>query len=130
MFLELAPEWSMDLDRGPDWLFIRLRPPSGPAGLAGAAEVPLAEKILQQLQQSFCHRLVLELDAVPLLKSWMVSELVHLHKRIVTQGGTLRLCSVSPASEAVLRACRLLDHFPVFDNRYDAVMGCKPRKPR
>jgi hypothetical protein len=22
MLLELAPEWSMELDRGPDWIFI------------------------------------------------------------------------------------------------------------
>ena len=27
MLLELAPEWTMEIDRGPDWLFIRLQPP-------------------------------------------------------------------------------------------------------
>ena len=140
MLLELAPEWSMELDRGPDWIFLRLRPPPGsspspPAPLpraarGGAAEFPLAEKIFQQLEQSFCYRLVLELNDVSLLRSWMIGELVRLHKRIVTRGGTLRLCGLSAVSEEALHACRLLDHFPAFENRHDAVMGCNPRKPR
>ena len=30
MLLELAPEWTMELDRGPDWLFIKLQPPRAP----------------------------------------------------------------------------------------------------
>ena len=126
MLVELAPEWTMDLDRGPDWLFIRLRPPRQ----EGAAEIPLAEMIWKQLEQSFCYRLVLELDDVQLLRSWMVGELVRLHKRITTQGGTLRLCGLSAANEEALRSCRLLDHFPAFDNRHDAVMGHQPRRPR
>ena len=130
MLLELAPEWTMELDRGPDWLFIRLRPPSGNVRGSGAAEVPLAEKIFQHLEQAFCYRLVLEMDDVRLLRSWMVGELVRLHKRVVTHGGTLRLCGLTPASEAALQACRLFDHFPAFENRHDAVMGCNPRKPR
>ena len=126
MLLELAPEWSMELDRGPDWIFIRLRPPRG----KNAAEFPIAEKIYQQLEQAFCHRLVLELDEVPILRSWLVGELVRLHKRIAAHNGTLRLCGLSAPSEAALKACRLLDHFPAFENRHDAVMGCNPRKPR
>ena len=130
MLLELAPEWSMQLDRGPDWIFIRLRPPPVRAGRDIAAEFPLAERIIQQLEQSFCNRLVLELNDVSLLRSWMIGELVRLHKRLVTRGGTLRLCGLSAASEEALAACRLFDHFPAFENRHDAVMGCNPRKPR
>jgi len=130
MLLELAPEWSMELDRGPDWIFIRLRPPPVRAGRDIAAEFPLAEKIFQQLEQSFCYRLVLELNDVSLLRSWMIGELVRLHKRLVTRGGTLRLCGLSATSEEALHACRLFDHFPAFENRHDAVMGCNPRKPR
>ncbi len=126
MLLDLASEWSMELDRGPDWIFIRLRPPSD----KNAAEFPIAAKIHQQLEQAFCHRLVLELDAVPHLRSWMIGELVRLHKRITTQGGTLRLCGLSATSEEALAACRLFDHFPSYANRHDAVMGCNPRKPR
>src|SRR6266567_841751 len=43
MLLELVPEWTMDIDRGPDWLFVRLSPPRhGDTG-----EIPLAEMIWQ-----------------------------------------------------------------------------------
>ena len=63
MLLEVAPEWSVDIDRGPDWLFIRLRPPRhGDTG-----EISLAEMIWEKLDQSFCHRVVLEFDEVTFL---------------------------------------------------------------
>jgi anti-anti-sigma factor len=126
MLLELAPEWTMEIDRGPDWLFIRLRPPQhGDTG-----EIALAQMIWQTLEQSFCHRVVLELDDVGFLRSWMVGELVRLHKRVTSQGGMVRLCGVSDASKAVLRICRLDDRFPAYRNRTDAVMGYRPPRPR
>ncbi len=141
MLLELAPEWAVEIDRGPDWLFIRLQPPTGghsasfdSASFDSAArdhgEFPLAELIWQRLEQSFCHRVVLELDSVPHLRSWMVGELVKLHKRLVSTGGMMRLCGLSPTNQEVLRACRLADRFPAYRNRTDAVMGHRPQQPR
>ena len=126
MLLELAPEWTMDVDRGPDWLFIRLNPPHG----GDTCEVQLAEMVWQTLQQSFCNRVVLEMDDVGYLRSWMVGELVKLHKRVTSQGGMLRLAGVSHEAETVLRICRLADRFPVYRNRTDAVMGHQPALPR
>ena len=126
MLLELAPEWTMDIDRGPDWLFIRLSPPRhGDTG-----EIALAEMIWQKLEQSFCHRVVLELDEVGYLRSWMIGELVRLHKRVTSQGGMLRLSGISEEAESVLRICRLTDCFPAYRNRTDAVMGYRPPQPR
>jgi len=122
MLLELAPEWSMELDRGPDWLFVKLQPPRG----GDTGEIPLAEMIWQKLQQSFCHRVVLELDEVGYLRSWMIGELVRLHKRVTSSGGMVRLSGVSPEADTVLRICRLSDRFPAYRNRTDAVMGYRP----
>ena len=122
MLLELAPEWTMDIDRGPDWLFIRLSPPRhGDTG-----EIHLAEMIWRKLEQCFCYRAVLEMNDVGMLRSWMVGELVRLHKRVTTQGGMLRLSGLSHANEDVLRISRLNDRFPSYRNRTDAVMGCRP----
>src|SRR5687767_3381052 len=126
MLLELAPQWKMDLDRGPDWLFVRLRPPIQ----GDCEEIPLAEMISKKLDPSFCNRLVLELDNVKLLRSWMIDELLRLHKRLENQGGTLRLCGLSKVNEEALRACQLLNHFPPYANRHDAVMGQRPQQPR
>jgi anti-anti-sigma factor len=126
MLLELAPEWAVEIDRGPDWLFIRLRPPAGP----DAGEVPLAEMIWQRLEQSFCHRVVLELDDVRMLRSWMIGELIKLHKRLTATGGMMRLCGLSETNQDALRACRLDGRFPAYRNRTDAVMGHRPPQPR
>lgn len=126
MLLELAPEWAVEIDRGPDWLFIRLRPPPGP----DCGEVPLAEMIWQRLEQSFCHRVVLEFDDVAWLRSWTIGELVKLHKRLAASGGMMRLCGLSPANQEVLRACRLSERFPAYRNRTEALMGHRPMQPR
>ncbi len=125
MLLELASEWSLEIDRGPDWLFVRLSPPGGDHG-----EAPLAEQVWKKLEQCFCYRVVLELDNVDYLRSWMIGELVRLHKRVVTHGGMLRLCGVSKNAETVLRICQLSDRFPAYRNRNDAVMGYRPQQPR
>jgi anti-sigma B factor antagonist len=126
MLLELAPEWTTEIDRGPDWMFIRLRPPhQGDTG-----EIALAEMIWQKLEQSFCHRVVLELDEVGYLRSWMIGQLVRLHKRVTASGGMLRLCGLSKEAETVMRICRLADRFPAYRNRTDAVMGYRPPQPR
>src|SRR5213075_628074 len=113
MLLELAPEWSMDIDRGPDWLFIRLQPPNNQnAAHGGRGEAPLAEMVWKKLEQCFCYRVVLELDNIEHLRSWMIGELVRLHKRVTTHGGMLRLCGVSREAETVLQISRLSDRFP------------------
>jgi len=126
MLLELAPEWTMDIDRGPDWLFVRPRPPHS----GDTKEIALAEMIWQTLDQSFCHRVVLELDDVSYLRSWMIGEIVRLHKRVTSHGGMLRLSGLSHDAETVLRICRLTDRLPAYRNRTDAVMGYRPPQPR
>jgi anti-anti-sigma factor len=126
MLVEVAPQWSLEIDRGPDWLFIRLHPPRQ----GDASEVPLAEMIWERLEQAFCHRVVLELDEVVFLRSWLVGELVRLHKRLATHDGMMRLCGLSPANQDVLRTCRLEDRFPAYGNRTDAIMGHRPPQPR
>jgi len=125
MLLELAPEWSLEIDRGPDWLFIRPLPPNHRDG-----EAPLAEMVWKKLEQCFCYRVVLELDGIDYLRSWMIGELVRLHKRVTTHGGMLRLCGVSKNAETVLRICQLGDRFPAYRTRTDAVMGHRPQQPR
>lgn len=126
MLLDTTLQWSLEIDRGPDWMFVRPLPPrQGDTG-----EVPLAEEIWHKMEQSFCHRVVLELDAVLFLRSWLVGELVRLHKRVTSQGGMLRVCGLSAANQDVLRCCRLEENFPAYRNRTDAVMGHRPPQPR
>lgn len=123
--LEIAPGWQMDVDRGPDWLFIRLHAPRGSNG-----EPPLAEALWETISQHFIYRVVLEVNELDLLYSHLVGQLVLLHKRLSTHEGVLRLAGLSDANQHVLQACRLDGRFPQYQNRTDAVHGFRPAQPR
>ncbi len=124
--IDVESSWQFDVDRGPDWLFVKVRCTSDQFD----DETPLAEHVWNLLQQHFTYRVVLELDQAPVLYSWLVGQLVLLHKRVHTHGGILRLCGVSDSNQSVLQACRLGDRFPQYANRQEAVYGFRPGKPR
>ncbi len=124
--LALAPGWELAVERGPDWLFVKVANPDG-----DASEAPeLADCIWSLLQQHLTHRLVLELEEIDVLRSNLVGQLVKLHRRIAEQGGVMRLCGLSAHNRRVLRTCRLEDRLPVYEHRMDAVLCRPPSKPR
>jgi len=123
---ELEYGWSVDIDRGPDWIFVRLCPP--PDVLAETP--PLAEELWEVLSRNLSHRLVLEMDDVTLLRSELIGQLVLLHKRVHTAGGVMRLSGVSERNQQVLEMARLGDRFPQYPTRHDAVLGFRPSQPR
>ena len=124
---EIAEGWHIDVERGPDCVFVRLHP----ARTGGIDDFTLAEKIWSVLQQSFTYRVVLEMDCVKALQSYLIAQLVLLSKRIHSHGGMLRLCGLSAANQEVLHMCRLDGCLPAYTNRGDAVMGKqRPLQPR
>ncbi|MEM8943556.1 MAG: STAS domain-containing protein [Planctomycetota bacterium] len=108
------------VDRGPDWLFVRLRPEY--QQLDG-----IADRIWQLMNQQFVHRLVLEMDEVEFLPSQLMGQLVMLHKRVLQQDGALRLCGLTEQCAEALHLCRLDQALPHFDCREDAVNGVSMR---
>jgi hypothetical protein len=125
--IQLAPGWELDVDRGPDWLFVRVRCPDLPMDDLP----PLADAIWRLMTQHFCYRLVLELNEVRLLHSRLLGQLVLLHKRLANhEGGMLRVCGLSPQNRSVLEMSRLERRFPNYENREQAVMGHRPAQPR
>ena len=124
--LTIAPGWTMDVDRGPDWLFVKVHPPHGdPFEMP-----PLAESVWQLLEQHLTYRVVLELDEVALLHSYLLGQLVLLSKRVHNHDGILRLCGLSPENQDVLETCRLNVGLPNYSDRGNAVMGQRPGQPR
>jgi anti-anti-sigma factor len=122
-----ASNWDFEVERGPDWLFVR------PRRLRASSDEspPFAEQVWALLEQHFTHRLVLELGEIKYLDSYLVGQLVWLYKRIHTHDGIMRLCELSAANEEVLHACRLDGHFPQYRTREEAVMcQSQPRQPR
>jgi anti-anti-sigma factor len=118
--------WRYEVERGPDWVFVRLRPDED--GLLDQGS--LADQLWSVLEQNFVYRLVLELDQVPIMQSYLIAQLVLLAKRIHSHGGLLRLCGLSPANQEVIRLCRLDGCLPSYVNRGHAVMGQRPSQPR
>lgn len=118
--------WEVEVDRGPDCLFVRLIGLDN--GFHGASD--LAQMIWDLLEQHFAHRLVLEMDQVPILKSELLGQLVLLHKRVHANGGMMRLCGLSQANREVLRITGISARLPHYEDRESAVMGFLPGKPR
>ena len=92
--------------------------------------MPVAESIWSIVEQYRVYRVVLELDQVNLLHSYLIGQFVLLYKRLHSHDGVLRLCGLSPNNESALHTCRLDSCFPNFAHRGDAVMGHRPTLPR
>jgi anti-anti-sigma regulatory factor len=109
----------LNVDRGPNWLFVRLRAKNKPL-----AEVPqIAEKLWSISSRHFIYRLVLELEELDELRSSLMSQLVILQERLAQCGGALRICGLSPECEETLQSCHLDSALPNHASRTEAVMG-------
>ncbi len=117
--IEVANGWRLTVDEGPEWLFFRLSNVDGDA----AAEPPLAAKVWGHAQNRGHNRLVFELDQATLLTSFLVGQLVLLHKRAEIEGGVFRVCDFSEYACMTLSRMRMSDRFPNYRNREDAVLG-------
>ncbi|MDZ7618928.1 MAG: STAS domain-containing protein [Patescibacteria group bacterium] len=124
--LAIAPGWELAVERGPDWLLVRiLKAPEA------RDAPPLADELWEQLCRHFTYRLVLELNQIVLLDSYLIGQLVQLYKRICEHDGVMRVCGLSAYNRRVLHTCNLADHFPEYQDREEAVMGVRrPRQPR
>ncbi len=107
-----------DVERGPDWLLVRLRN----LDLTAPNAPSLADHLWSLLQQHFTYRLVLELDDVQ-VNSHMIGQLLQLYRRIEEHDGVLRLCGLSPGSRQVLHAAHLDDRLLPYEDRQEAVLG-------
>jgi hypothetical protein len=109
----------MSVDRGPNWLFVKLRNnQQGPR----KATPKIADKLWSISSRHFIYRLVVELDEVEQLPASWVDELTELQQRLAECGGALRLCGMSPkCEETVTSQCEgsLFNHA----TRTEAVMG-------
>ncbi len=123
----IAPGWELEVERGPDWLLVRVKQSD-----EERAETPPLEGVLWDLlQQHFTYRLVLELDQVDLLNSYLIGQLVALYKRIREHDGVMRLCGLSPYNRRVLHTCRLDERFLPYQDRREAVLGRGgPQRPK
>ncbi len=125
--LAIAAGYEFDVDRGPDWLWIRIR--SVDAGSSPVAS--LAEQLVELVEKHFIYRVVLELHRVPELSSALIGELVQLDRHILKHDGVLRVCGLSPEGRTMLEMCGLDDLCLAYETREEAILGrCALRVPR
>ena len=123
---DIAAGWSLNVERGPGWIFIALHSPPG----CDAQGVPLAEQMWSVLENCMTYRVVVDMERVPLLRSYLIGQLVMLHKRVTTHEGIMRLAGMSDDNQTALAACRLDSRFPQYRTRDEAVHGYHPKQPR
>ncbi len=125
--LAIAPGWELDVQRGPDWLLVKVKGPKE----STLETPPLADALWSLLERHFTYRLVLELDQVDVMGSCLIGQLIKLYKRIREHDGVMRLCGLSSCNVDVLRTCNLDERFLPYQDREEAVMGCyRPDHPR
>jgi anti-anti-sigma factor len=114
-------DWGVDVDRGPDWLFVRLRP--------GADEPnDVADQLWKLADRHFVYRLVLEMDELKAIPSRLMGQLVTLQKRVLQRQGALRLCGLSDHCAEAIHFCRLDQALPNYESREDAMLGQRRQK--
>lgn len=119
------------LERGPDWLFVRLAPGADGRGRHGH---DLGTSLWELARDHGTRRLVVELDALDDVDDDLLDGLAMLGRILERESGVLRLCGAS-ASIARHESCGPAGHLPHFSCRSEAVRAgsweCAcPSKPR
>jgi MFS superfamily sulfate permease-like transporter len=116
-----VPQWDVAVERGPDWLFVRIESP-----VTGGEEGPdghLAERIWATIREHHAHRVVLELDRVQAIDDEIVGAIADIGDRVRDDGGLIRVCGLSQPNLSKLRSSGPAAKVPHFDSRTAAVVG-------
>jgi hypothetical protein len=112
-------ELEMDVERGPNWLLVKLHP----GAVAGIPAPHVADELWALMTRHFTYRLVLEMDELGTLPGGMPEQLAQLRERVAERGGSLRLCGLSHDGEAELTGSQLAKSLPNHRDRAAAVWG-------
>ena len=115
----IAYDWELDVERGPNWLLVKVGTPPGKSW----EMLPLADRLRSLMEEHLTYRLLLELGEIERLSSKLIGELLSLDQWIRARQGVMRLCGLSPHKAEVLRHCRLDGLFPIYRDRLEAVLG-------
>ncbi|NCX99990.1 MAG: hypothetical protein EBX35_15805 [Planctomycetia bacterium] len=110
-------ESSIEVERGPDWLFVRV------AGAAFAGQGELTRSVWEAIREHGASRVVLELDHVDTIDEALGGAIGEIGTRVRDAGGLIRICGLSEPKLARLRSVAAAAGVPHFDTRSDAVGG-------
>ncbi len=110
-------DWIAEISRGPDWLFVRLKP--GTTAQPSACQ--LADRVSQLLKKHFLNRVVIELDQLPQVDEPLICELKRLSDWVAERDGMLRLSGAPGESRIDMQTELRGHHLPCYANRRHAV---------
>jgi MFS superfamily sulfate permease-like transporter len=116
-------QWRVAVERGPDWLFLRLEAPPDASVAPGNESGRLADRIWDMIRESHAHRVVLELDRVQSIDDDFIGTITDVGGRVRDEGGLIRVCGLSPPNLNRLRTSLQGSGLPHFDSRSAAVGG-------
>jgi hypothetical protein len=111
--------FKLTVDRGPNWLFVKLRPKRRFADDIAH----IADELWSIASRHFTYRLVLELEELREIPPAMVDQLVGLQERLGNCGGSLRICGRSVGPLQNICEGDFESALPVYGSRQEAVLG-------
>ena len=119
MVTHLVDGLKLTVDRGPNWLFVKLRPSRN-----WTEHLPqLADELWSIASRHFIYRLVLELEELKSLPPGLMEQLVLLHDRLAESDGALRICGLSAKCAQALCDAGLDAALPNHPTRDAAIHG-------
>ena len=119
MVTQALAGFRLNVDRGPNWLFVKLRPQRH-----FAEDIPhVADELWAIASRHFIYRVVLELDELRQLPDDLVDQLVILQERLAQCDGSLRICGLSAECARKLREVHLDAALPNYATRQAALLG-------
>lgn len=116
--LTTGSDFRLEVDRGPNWLFVRVEPTSTDCELK-----TLADELWEVAARHFIYRLVVELDAVDQLPQTVVEQLLKLRDRLEAAGGAMRICGLSAPCADSIEHYKLPGSLPNHTSRVSAVLA-------
>ena len=124
--------WDVSLERGPDWLFVKLFPPDADARRRGG---DLGHALWNIAREHGANRMVVELDRIEWIDDRLLEGLEVLALLMRREGGVIRLCGLDGPNLDRYESCRVAEHLPHFSCRCEAVGAgswefARPAQPR
>lgn len=113
------PDWGVAVERGPDWLFLRLH--DDESGSSAGDRQPLAERLWSMIRVNRAHRVVLELDRVEAVDDMLIGAIADVGTRVRDDGGLVRVCGLSKPNLERLQSSGCLAGLAHFATRTAAV---------